>query len=101
MVVVAAVLLARQTASRRLRVDGTVVVLVVQASTVSMSAVVFTFKMRVASEVTSMGTDCDEVSTTMSRPASIFCGKARAAMGVPEKETSALGLAVLPEVSRI
>ena len=100
-VVSGALLLARQTASRKLSVDGTDVVLVVQALMVSMSAVVFTLSVRVPLEVISVGADWDEVRTTMSRDALIFCGNARAATGVPEKEMSALGLAVLPEVSRI
>src|SRR5580658_9173566 len=93
-------LLAMQTASRKLSVLGGVVTEDVQASTVSISAVVFTLNVRLALEVTSMGADCDEVSTTTSREASIFCGMAKAATGLLENETPALGLAVVPEVSR-
>src|SRR5580658_2088023 len=101
-VVSGALLLAMQTASRRLRVLGGVVTdELVQASTTSISAVVFTLSVRLAPEVTSIGADCDDVRTTMSRSELIFCGIARAATGVPEKTMSALGLAVLPEVSRI
>ena len=48
MVAVSARLLARQTASRKLRVLGIEVVLVVQAFMVSMSAVVFTFSVTLA-----------------------------------------------------
>src|ERR1700752_3071772 len=93
--------LARQTASRKLSVLGSAVVLVVQALLLSMSAVVFTFNVKLDPVGTSIGADCDEVRTTMSRPESIFPGKARAATGVPVNETPALGLAAVPDVSRI
>src|SRR5579863_1676875 len=94
-------LLAMQTASRKLRVLGGLVTLVVQALTVSISAVVFTLSVRPTLEVMSRGADCAEVSTTTSREASIFCGMAKAATGVLENETPALGLAAMPEVSRM
>ena len=100
-VVSGARLLARQTASRKLSVVGIEVVLDVQALIVSMSAVVFTFSVTEALEVISVGTDWDEVRTTTSRDALIFCGKARAATGVPENEIPALGLAAAPDVSRM
>src|ERR1700683_67569 len=100
-VVSGALLLAMQTAARRLSGFGIVVLLEVQIPVLSISAVVFTLSVRVALEVTSIGAGCDEVRTTMSRSELIFCGITRAATGVPENEMSALGLAVLPEVSRI
>src|SRR5580704_913162 len=96
-----ALLLAMQTASRRLSVLGGLVTLVVQAFTVSMSAVVLTLKVRLAGVVMSVGADCAEVRTTRSREASIFCGMAKAATGALENEMAALGLAALPEVSRM
>src|SRR5271170_4065169 len=103
MVLVAgALLLARQTASRKLSVGGVVMTLgLVQALILSMSAVVFTLNVRLGMKLIIIGAAWPAAKTTMSRPAFIFCGKARAATGVPEKETSALGLAVLPDVSRM
>src|SRR5579863_4723230 len=94
-------LLATQTASRKLSVLGGLVTdVLVQAFTVSMSAVVLTLKVRLAGVVMSMGADWAEVRMTMSREPSIFCGIAKAATGVLENETPALELAALPEVSR-
>src|ERR1700719_2039115 len=100
-VVSGARLLARQTASRRLRMDGIVVVLVVQALMVSMSAVVFTFIVMAVLVGITTGAAWPAAKTIMPRPASMVCGKARAATGVPVNEMPALGLAALPEVSRI
>src|ERR1700733_13066403 len=99
----APLLFATQTASRRLNVAGGVVTLlfVVQAFTVSISAVVLTLNVSEPGTASSIGADWAEVRTTTSREASIFCGRARAATGVPENETAALGLAVLPDVSRM
>ena len=48
-----------------------------------------------------MGAAWPAAKTTRSRPALIFSGKASAATGVPVNETPALGLAAVPEVSRI
>jgi hypothetical protein len=100
-VVSGARLLARQIASRKLSVDGIVVVPVVQALMLSMSAVVFTVNVRAVLVGINMGAAWPAAKTTMPRPASMVCGKARAATGVPENETPALGLAAVPEVSRM
>ena len=73
-------LLAMQAASRKLSGSGGLVTeLLVQAFTLSRSAVVFTLSMRLALEVMSMGADWADVSTTTSRDASIFLrhGKGR------------------------
>ena len=48
-----------------------------------------------------MGAAWPAAKTTRSRPALILTGKASAATGVPVNETPALGLSVLPEVSRM
>src|SRR5271169_6729573 len=101
-VVSGALLLARQTASRRLSAPEAVLTVgFVQASSGSSSVVAFTVNVRVVFEWITMGAAWPAAKTTMSRPVSMVCGKARAATGVPEKETSALGLAAVPEVSRI
>ena len=89
---------AMQAASRKLSGSGGLVTkLLVQAFTLSRSAVVFTLSMRLALEVMSMGADWADVSTTTSRDASIFCGMAKAATGVPGNEMPALGLEALKQ----
>src|SRR5271155_4125591 len=98
-----ALLLARQTASRKLSVEGTLVTEgLVQALSLSKSAVVVTFNVNEPGTGICVGAACDDVRTNKLRePLTIVCGNARAAMGVPVKETAALGLAVLPDVSRM
>jgi hypothetical protein len=73
MVVVMAMLLARQTASRKVSVIGIDVTLeLLQALMLSVSPAEFTFNVRLDPEVTSSGVACEEVSTTMSRSELIF-----------------------------
>src|SRR5579872_3948006 len=96
-------LFAIQTASRRLNVEGGLVteLFVAQAFTVSMSAVVLTLNVKVPGTARDIGAACAEVRTIRLRVASIVCGSARAATGVAENDTAALGLSVLPDVSRM